>query len=113
MLAPNFTSVVLGLLTLLAVPADAWWRMSCPGTLTRGRMDPIVDPGAVSGHVHEVLGGNGFYPLMNHAATQASTCTSCGIVGDNSNYWVPSLYYQAENGSFTLVPTSGGTVYYQ
>ncbi|MCJ1431025.1 hypothetical protein MMC27_000375 [Xylographa pallens] len=50
---------------------------------------------------------------MDYASTQASTCTSCSIQGDFSNYWVPTMYYAAQNGTFTSVPVSGGTVYYE
>lgn len=31
-----------------------------------------------------------------------------------SNYWVPALYFHAQNGSFINVPQSGGmAVYYE
>jgi hypothetical protein len=104
---------VLALLSAVAAPVDAYWRMGCGGTLVEGRLDPIVAPNEVSSHTHVILGGNGFSPDMTYADTQASTCTSCSIAGDNSNYWVPKLYYQAQNGSFIDAPVSGGTVYYQ
>lgn len=83
------------------------------GTLLKGRLDSIVSPNAVSGHTHHIIGGNGFAPNMTYESTQKSTCTSCTIKGDNSNYWIPMLYYRAKNGSFIDVPVSGGTVYYQ
>lgn len=106
----------LGLVALFSSQADAYWRMSCPGTVFTGRVDPIVSPGKVSGHVHVVLGGNGFAPTMDYASTQKSTCTTCTIKGDLSNYWVPTLYYRAKNSTFINVPLAGGqggTVYYQ
>ena len=103
----------LGLLASLTAPVHAYWRMGCPGTLVTERLDPIVNAGKASGHAHIILGGNGFAPTMDYASTQASTCTSCSIKGDNSNYWVPNMYYHAQNGSFISVPTQGGTVYYQ
>ena len=109
------TSAV-ALLSLLTSQADAYWRMSCPGTLFEGRIDPIVNPGETSSHVHIVLGGNGFAPKMDYASTQKSTCTTCTIKGDLSNYWVPALYYRAKNDSLISVPLAGGqggTVYYQ
>ncbi len=34
---------------------------------------------------------------------QASTCSSCSIVENKSNYWTPTLHYQAANGSFIRV----------
>ncbi|MCJ1402937.1 hypothetical protein MMC11_006158 [Xylographa trunciseda] len=109
----TITFFAFGLLSSLTAPVDAYWRMPCDGTLLTGRLDPVVAPGAVSGHTHIILGGNGFAPTMDYASTQASTCTSCSIQGDFSNYWVPSLYYAGQNGTFTSVETSGGTVYYE
>lgn len=106
-------TAVVGLISTLVAPVDAYWRMGCGGTLIEGRVDPVVTPGKTSGHVHTVLGGNGFAPEMDYASTQRSTCTSCSIQGDFSNYWIPKLYYMGKDGSFTDVPTSGGTVYYQ
>jgi hypothetical protein len=77
------------------------------------RADPIVNPGNVSGHVHTIMGGNGFGFDMTYADTQMSTCSSCMVTKDFSNYWVPTLYYKAQNGSFITVSQSGGaTVYY-
>ena len=32
--------------------AAAFWRLPCRNTLTIGRVDPIVNPGAVASHVH-------------------------------------------------------------
>jgi len=43
---------------------------------------------------------------------RGSTCTSCSISEDRSAYWVPELYYQNLDGTFTLVPNAGLTVYY-
>ena len=103
----------LALFSTLAVPIEAYWRMGCGGTLLEGRLDSIVSPGQVAGHTHVILGGNGFSASMDYASTQASTCTSCSIDGDFSNYWAPKLYYAAKNGSFTSVDVNGGTVYYQ
>ncbi|MCJ1306720.1 hypothetical protein MMC25_000363 [Agyrium rufum] len=106
-------TVAIGLLASLVGSAEAYWRMPCGGTLFTGRLDPIVNPGVVSSHTHVVLGGNAFAPKMNYDDTQKSTCTSCGIQGDFSNYWVPNLWYKAQNGTVTSVPSNGGTVYYQ
>lgn len=110
------STAAAAVLSLFASQADAYWRMSCPGTVFSGRVDPIVTPNGVASHTHIVLGGNGFAPDMDYASTQKSTCTSCSIKGDLSNYWTPMLYYRNKNGTVTSVPVaggSGGTVYYQ
>lgn len=41
----------------LFAEANAFWRMNC-GTVQLSRIDPIVSPGGVSGHVHIVAGPN-------------------------------------------------------
>ena len=103
----------LGFLALVASPAAAFWRLPCKSPIVVERADPIVSPGAVSGHVHTIMGGNGFDFTMDYNSTQASTCSSCTVIGDNSNYWVPALYYAAEDGTFESVDQVGGaTVYY-
>jgi len=96
----------LSLLTFSGA-ADAFWRMQCPGRLIDARVDPIVNPGVIAGHVHAISGGNGFNYTMDYASTQASTCSSCPIEEDLSNYWVPTLYYTNKDGSFTSVPQAG------
>jgi hypothetical protein len=81
--------------------------------LLKERADPIVNPGKVSGHVHTIMGGNAFGFNMTYADTQKSTCSSCKVTQDMSNYWVPNLYYKVKNGSFISVPQiSGVLVYY-
>lgn len=37
-----------------------------------------------------------------------SNCTSCAIAEDKSVYWSPYLYFQHENGTYQMVPKSGG-----
>lgn len=100
------------LLASSAAPAHAFWRLPCQAPVVVERADPIVVPGKVSGHVHTVMGGNGFKPLMTYNDTQQSTCSSCTVVGDNSNYWVPALYFKHKNGSFESVQQNGGALIY-
>ncbi|KAF4551144.1 Hypothetical protein D9617_14g076000 [Elsinoe fawcettii] len=105
----HFNNVVSTAISLaaLAAPADAFWRMQCPGRIMTSRMDPIVNPGAISGHVHTISGGNAFNYTMNYDDTQKSTCSSCPIKQDLSNYWVPNLYYRTQDGKFIDVPQAG------
>lgn len=113
------TPLALATSLLLASPAAAFFRMTCPGRLTQERLDPIVSPGAVAGHVHTISGGSGFAANMTYEQARASTCSSCSIKEDFSNYWTPQLYYLAQNGSYINVPVAGEdggnggmTVYY-
>ena len=87
------------------------------------RIDPLVTPGQVPGqHMHAIVGGNSFAPTMGKDIGASSTCTTCSFSEDFSNYWHPSLYFRAKNGTFHHVPiipnvgifgAEGGiTVYY-
>lgn len=98
---------------LAAAPVSAFWRLPCKSPIVVERADPIVSPGKVSNHLHTIMGGNGFDFTMDYNSTQKSTCSSCTVRGDNSNYWTPTLFYQHQNGSFESVKQIGGaTVYY-
>ncbi|KAI9835060.1 MAG: hypothetical protein M1819_002612 [Sarea resinae] len=111
--AHGIQALALGVIVSLASPAQAFWRMPCPATLVQERADPIIEPGEVSAHVHAIMGGDGFGFNMTYDQARASTCSSCPISADMSNYWVPTLYYHAQNGSFLSVKNIGSTVYYE
>lgn len=85
--------------------------MNC-GVIQTGRVDPIVSPGAVAGHVHKVSGASNFHFTETFSDLAASKCTSCEVQDDKSIYWTPQLYYQHGNGTFQEVPNGGHTIYY-
>lgn len=105
------TSALVAALLSIA-PVDAFWRLPCSAPLVYERTDPIVNPGTSSAHSHTIMGGNGFSNDMTYADTQASTCSSCTVTKDFSNYWVPNLYAKEKNGSFTSVNQVGGALIY-
>jgi hypothetical protein len=82
------------------------------GPLVEGRMDPIVNPGVASGHVHAIQGGNAFALTMEDTTAIGSTCTSSLVKADKSNYWTPKVYFQYENGSLVDVDLFYMNVYY-
>ncbi len=75
--------------------------------LTIQRSDPIVSPGQLSGHVHAVIGGTNFQQTEPNSVAIAAKATTCDKVLDNSNYWVPQLYHENANGTFSLVTFQG------
>ena len=110
----NMITTALALLVTAAAPAAAFFKVPCTSPVVVERADPVISPGKVSSHAHTVMGGNGFGFSMNYAQARAASCSTCKAKGDNSNYWVPSLYFQASNGSFISVRQNGGMlVYYQ
>jgi len=97
-------------------------KVFCAGLqLYRGRVDTIVQPGVVSNHVHRVSGASAFSPeavnndpmtVYNHLRN--SKCSSCSLpIVDMTAYWHPDLFYKWPNGSLSLIPQGGLTVYYE
>ncbi|KAF9500093.1 hypothetical protein BDN71DRAFT_1265715 [Pleurotus eryngii] len=89
-------SLVTKFLTLItaASVANAYWLMGIENFITTERLDPVVNPGTISSHVHSVLGGSNFAMTTNTAKLRQSQCTSIPIAEDKSNYWFPHLYFQ-------------------
>ncbi|KAF6760909.1 hypothetical protein DFP72DRAFT_881756 [Ephemerocybe angulata] len=111
-------------LTLLAAPfANALLRFPCSQLVTQ-RLDPLVTPGVISPHVHQIVGGNAFNISMdpNVELDTLATCTTCRFKEDKSNYWTAVMYFKHSNGSYMRVPqmanqfvgspNGGMTVYY-
>lgn len=93
----------VALLALLSVPASSYIVL-CGSRLYDQRIDPIVNPGVPSGHSHTVVGGNGMNFTMSPTEAKLSTCSTCEIQQDLSNYWTPKLYYRnSTSGLFTAV----------
>ncbi|RVX68435.1 hypothetical protein B0A52_07435 [Exophiala mesophila] len=106
-------NMVLVLVLLHLSPCHAFWRHLCFGELGTARVDPIRSPGSPSQHAHVLFGASniGLDPSIEDLLQ--SNCTSCSILQDKSNYWVPRLYFEHANGTYQQVATSGGmTVYY-
>ncbi|KAJ5536109.1 hypothetical protein N7513_009295 [Penicillium frequentans] len=105
------TALVAGLAIFSGV-ADAFWRLPCRGRTGLARLDPIVDPGKISSHVHSVHGAGNFGMSSNSETLRESNCTSCAIMQDMSAYWTPALYFMHTNGSAQVVPEVGGMLSY-
>ncbi|CAG8283127.1 unnamed protein product [Penicillium olsonii] len=88
----RLSAMLMACLTLFPSSATAFWRLPCRGRAGAARLDPIVDPGKVSGHTHVVHGS--------------------GITQDKSAYWTPALYFMHTNGSAEMVEEVGGMLAY-
>jgi len=109
------TLTAAALLSLIS-HVHSWWILGCGQPVAVERVDPIVNPGqdVKSEHLHSVLGGNAFASNLTYDLTQQSTCTTCVVTKDLSNYWTPTVYFHARNGSFLKVRQLGGaSIYYQ
>lgn len=52
---------IVGAILLLFqfLTADAFWRLLCDGSVGLARIDPLMNRGEVSDHVHTIKGGSG------------------------------------------------------
>ncbi|KAG9083115.1 hypothetical protein FRC07_014011, partial [Ceratobasidium sp. 392] len=95
--------------------ANAWFRVACTDPLVQERVDPVVSPGkAPSQHVHTIHGANNFRPDATFDILRQSSCTSCLVTQDLSNYWFPKLYFRdPKTKLFEPVSNGGLLIYYQ
>ncbi|KAK5137794.1 hypothetical protein LTR08_007366 [Meristemomyces frigidus] len=99
-------------LTLVSSVA-AFWRMPCRSQTGVGRVDPIMDPGQIAGHVHTIHGGGGFgFDATYETLNATGSCTSCEVTQDHSAYWTPALYFLYDNGTSVKVEQVGGMLAY-
>jgi hypothetical protein len=76
------------------------------------RIDPIVQPGVVSGHLHAVCGNNNFQQTFDSNVWNSANCSTMEIQENKSNYWMPSLLVLHNNGTFSALPLTELRVYY-
>ncbi|KAK3073794.1 hypothetical protein LTR53_004318 [Teratosphaeriaceae sp. CCFEE 6253] len=103
--------------TLLALAlvsgTTAFWRMPCRSQTGVGRLDPIMDPGEISDHVHTIHGGGGFgFETDFDTLTASDSCTSCEVTQDHSAYWTPTVEFLYSNGTSVMVQQVGGMLAY-
>ncbi|KAK4869454.1 hypothetical protein LT330_005836 [Penicillium expansum] len=108
----RLTAIVMACFALFPSYTNAFWRLPCRGRTGLARVDPIVDPGEVSGHVHAVHGGGSFGMSSDQESLLSGDCTSCAVTQDKSAYWAPALYFMHTNGSAQVVDEVGGMLAY-
>lgn len=64
------------------------------GPLMEGRVDPIISPGQTSSHVHTFQGGSNIGISATGEDMMKSECSTAVVVGDNSAYWMPKVYFR-------------------
>lgn len=104
-----WSTILLGF--LISITHAGNWNTGVQ-TLVTERLDPIVSPNAVAGHMHSVVGGSAFAAAYNYQDQLKSTCTSFPISVDRSNYWHPKLYWINNNGTSFTPLAQGNRVYY-
>lgn len=103
----------LGQITPVAAGTGDHFILTRLFPLSLARVDPIVNPGAVSGHVHNVVGGSCFGADPNNPQEQENCdCSSVIVNDDMSNYWAPALYHQSADGKFSPMMGLTRTYYF-
>ncbi|KAI7783434.1 wsc domain-containing protein [Diaporthe eres] len=92
--------------------AAAFWRMECRGVTGQARIDPLVNPGEVADHAHEIFGSGGFGESSEYDDLVGSNCTSCAATQDKSAYWTPIPYFKSDAGEYEAVGNVGGMLAY-
>lgn len=83
------------------------------GPLMEGRVDPIVSPGTVSSHAHTFEGGSNMGVSATGEDMMKSNCSTALVLGDNSGYWMPKLYFRdPTTGALESVELYYMNVYY-
>lgn len=79
-----FSFLIFGLASITSIIAekDFFVITSCP-SIALSRIDPIVDPGRVSAHVHNICGGSGF--------GRESTMLSCSVTRVYADAYLPFM----------------------
>ncbi|KAI5453552.1 hypothetical protein NCC49_005378 [Naganishia albida] len=107
------TTTLVFALAAVGAQADLGYVRSGHPSLFKTRLDPIVSPGQVSGHVHSFGGASTIYKDLTYDGLRSSNCTTSDMADDKSAYWIPQLYYKAPNGQVTMTDKNGGlTVYW-
>jgi len=76
------------------------------------RLDPIVNPGTCSSHVHSVFGAASFGKSITDSDLQSSVETSANVLPNKSLYWAPAMYvYDPATQLFRLIPTYARAYY--
>ncbi|KAJ9114082.1 hypothetical protein QFC22_005902 [Naganishia vaughanmartiniae] len=110
--------VVKALLAVLPILAAAPTALANHFILTHKmlvttRLDPIVFPGVISGHVHTIAGASSFDKTMDYAKSRSASCTTAVVSEDKSNYWTPQMYYYNPlDATFTMITVSVMNTYY-
>ncbi|WVQ81576.1 hypothetical protein IAT38_003700 [Cryptococcus sp. DSM 104549] len=92
--------------------ADPFWIVQHGPAVVTSRLDPLISPGEVSGHVHSVVGSSAFSSNYDYDKSRAGKCTTANVGDDMSNYWIPQLYRKQDNGTFEIVKMNRVNTYY-
>jgi hypothetical protein len=113
----NFVAAAAAFLfagSAVADPRSGLWVQGMARPVVQARIDPIIAPGSVGGHVHNVYGASNFRTELNtFAESQNAECVSYSLQDDKSNYWAPMLYHIRPDGKYEPVTGGMARMYYK
>ncbi|EJF58364.1 WSC-domain-containing protein [Dichomitus squalens LYAD-421 SS1] len=107
-------SKLLSLAAVVTVARAQYWIFGGTPPIVTTRLDPVVSPNSIGGHVHSVVGASRFKEVYDPDDLVQSNCTTIPVQPDKSNYWAPQLYHRdQQTGQLTPIPTSFNIYYLQ
>ncbi|KIP07217.1 hypothetical protein PHLGIDRAFT_35537 [Phlebiopsis gigantea 11061_1 CR5-6] len=102
---------------LVAVPlasASSHFIMGGLKPIAYERLDPIVNQGVVSSHLHAFMGANNLNANSDYDSIRDAECTSVPFqTVDKSVYWAPPVLYQDQNThEFSIMPPAFNIYYF-
>jgi hypothetical protein len=81
MLSPDFRRAVVAVFASVAaaqnsIYAGHYFIQDTGAPLVVERLDPVLKPGGLGGHVHSIVGSNTFGATVDFATTQEATCST-------------------------------------
>jgi hypothetical protein len=100
------------LFSLFIASTSAFWILDHGPLNLNARLDPIINPNNISGHLHTFVGSNAVSSTQDYNSIRASSaCTTSGISADKSSYWAPTLF-KYDGGKFTAFNLTTVNTYY-
>jgi hypothetical protein len=91
----------------------AYTQVNVPSPFMYKNVDPIVFPGQQDkSHLLSFFGSDAVTASTTTSEELRAGCTNAENPNDLSVYWVPTLLYKAESGSFEPVPVARSSAYY-
>lgn len=87
------------LLLLALLPATQAFFIFGHKTLLRSRMDPIVNPGGVSSHVHNIVGASSFAKTYDYDAQRKGKCTTAIVQEESVSFPFFYLFFFSPHSS--------------
>jgi len=91
----------------------AYTQVNVPSPFMYKNIDPIVFPGEhAKSHLHSFFGSDSVTVDTTKSDELRAGCTNAENPNDLSVYWVPTLLYKSESGSWEPAPVSRFSAYY-